>query len=149
MVQKSELSDLAPDIQSMQKLVMKGGAAGLAAPQVGIMKRIITIRNGDNCVSYINPVITACSENKTVMREGCLSIPFHAGNVSRHEMVSISAWDVDGNAVEEGFSGVPAYAIQHEIDHLDGILFYDLLSPAERASIQRSMKRMRKGKRKK
>lgn len=146
-VRLDELSDILSDIDVMKHLTSKLNAAGLAAPQIGVMKRIIVIREIDKYNVYINPIITARGTQKTKVREGCLSIPFTAGSLERCEMVSIGALDVDGNKIEKLLVGVPSYAAQHEIDHLDGILFYDLMSPAERASVQRTIKNRKKNRR--
>lgn len=107
------------------------GAAGvgLAAPQVGIAKRLIVIdvQDVNGLFKLINPVITE-RRGKEAIVEGCLSFPGVAGEVERDEFVTVKAIDVEGNTVEICASGLLARAFQHEIDHLDGILFVDRVS---------------------
>jgi len=98
---------------------------GLAAPQVGILKRIavIDIRE-DNKVVLINPEIIE-EEGKAIMEEGCLSIPGETGDVIRSEWIKVRSLDREGNQIEFEAEGFEARAIQHEMDHLDGVLFVD------------------------
>lgn len=110
------------------------GMVGLAAPQVGIDKRIILVDIGFNDVKkewgelkvYINPQIVWRSEEQLIRREGCYSVDAHInGILSRAERVKIVAIDRNGDPVCEEFSGLTARIFQHEIDHLDGIRFPD------------------------
>jgi len=98
---------------------------GLAAPQIGISKRIavVDIRE-DNKIVLINPEIIV-EEGKSVMKEGCLSIPGEIGDVVRSEKIKVKSLDRKGNEIEFEAEGFEARAIQHEIDHLNGILFID------------------------
>ena len=118
---------------------------GLAAPQVGLSLRIFQMKPTEksNVSSYINPVIEGTSKeeeipqftnsekvegkkpesSKNKLLEGCLSIPDIWGNVTRKKIVTLSWQDADGNSFKQEFSGFPAIIIQHEIDHLNGILF--------------------------
>ncbi|HEY3997386.1 MAG TPA: peptide deformylase [Candidatus Xenobia bacterium] len=102
---------------------------GVAAPQVGVMQRIVVIdvtgkAPGQGLIVMINPVITRMEEEKTV-REGCLSIPEYTANVTRAQKVWFTAQDRDGVSRELYSEGLEAVAVQHEMDHLDGILFLD------------------------
>jgi len=98
---------------------------GLAAPQVGILKRIavVDVREG-NTVILINPEIIA-EEGKAIMEEGCLSIPGETGDVIRSQKIKVRSLDREGRVIEFEAEGFEARAIQHEMDHLDGVLFVD------------------------
>ncbi|HHU29483.1 MAG: peptide deformylase [Bacillota bacterium] len=99
---------------------------GLAAPQVGISKRLVVIDAGDEkgLLKLMNPEIIKSSGSVTAI-EGCLSIPGVTGEVERAKNVTVRALAPDGNTVEFTAEGLLARACQHEIDHLDGILFVD------------------------
>jgi peptide deformylase len=98
---------------------------GLAAPQVGILKRIavVDIRE-DNKVVLINPEIIE-EEGKAIMEEGCLSIPGETGDVIRSQKIKVRSLNREGKQIEFEAEGFEARAIQHEMDHLDGVLFVD------------------------
>jgi len=105
--------------------VAKG--VGLAANQVGVARRVAVVdADGDRFV-MIDPVILE-TEGRATAEEGCLSIPEIFGDVTRPERVVVEATDLDGNRYQRDATGLKARAIQHEIDHLDGILFLDHLS---------------------
>lgn len=112
-------------IDNMFDTMYAEDGVGLAAPQIGISKRIavVDIRE-DNKIVLINPEIIE-EEGKAVMEEGCLSIPGETGDVIRAEKIKVKTLDRDGNEIEFKAEGLKARAIQHEIDHLDGILFID------------------------
>jgi peptide deformylase len=95
---------------------------------------------GANLVAFVNPVLTE-KEGKTKFEEGCLSVPGITAEVQRFETVRISALDRDGNTVEVEAGGLFAIALQHEIDHLDGVLFIDRLSRLKREYIKRKLKK--------
>ena len=100
---------------------------GLAANQVGVAKRVAVVdADGDRFV-MINPTIIE-TEGRATAEEGCLSIPEIYGDVTRPDRVVIEALDLEGNVYRKDAIGLKARAIQHEIDHLDGILFLDHLS---------------------
>jgi peptide deformylase len=98
---------------------------GLASPQVGRNERIIIVNHRGKGLVYINPVITKRSENQATDEEGCLSVPGVWGMVERAKKISIQALDRHGRIVELDCKGLDAAIFQHEIDHLDGILFID------------------------
>ncbi|MFL5401571.1 MAG: peptide deformylase [Gemmatimonadales bacterium] len=100
---------------------------GLAANQVGVARRIAVVDADGDRFAMINPVIVE-TEGRSIAEEGCLSIPDIYGEVTRPERVVIEALDVLGNPFRKEATGLKARAIQHEIDHLDGILFLDHLS---------------------
>lgn len=119
---------------------------GLAAPQVDILQRIITIDvEGDkqNQLVLINPEILA-SEGETGIEEGCLSIPGFRALVPRKEKVKVRALDRDGKEFTLDADGLLAICIQHEIDHLNGILFVDYLSPLKRQRIKEKLLKYKK-----
>lgn len=119
---------------------------GLAAPQVDILQRIITIDvEGDkqNQFVLINPEILA-SEGETGIEEGCLSIPGFRALVPRKEKVTVRALDRDGKEFTLDADGLLAICIQHEIDHLNGILFVDYLSPLKRQRIKEKLIKYKK-----
>ena len=119
---------------------------GLAAPQVDILQRIITIDiEGDkqNQLVLINPEILE-SEGETGIEEGCLSIPGFRALVPRKEKVTVRALDRDGKEFTLKAGGLLAICIQHEIDHLNGILFVDYLSPLKRQRIREKLIKVKK-----
>ncbi len=97
---------------------------GLAAPQVGIPKRVMIVEVEDRLIEFVNPVIIK-REGKQYGEEGCLSIPGEFKNVIRSDQLVVKAQDRSGKEFQVTASGLLARAIEHEIDHLDGILFVD------------------------
>ncbi len=117
---------------------------GLAAPQIGISKRLIVMdcaREGEppEIWKMINPEIIARSEETSKMEEGCLSIPGYNGDVTRPAEVEVKFTDIEGNAQQITASGLLAACVQHEIDHLNGVLFIDHLSRLKRDMILRKI----------
>lgn len=112
-------------IDNMFETMYEEDGVGLAAPQVGMLKRIavVDIRE-DNPIVLINPKIIE-EEGKAIMEEGCLSIPNRTGDVIRSRRIKVRSLDKEGNEVEFEAEGFEARAIQHEMDHLDGVLFID------------------------
>ena len=112
-------------IDNMFETMYEEDGVGLAAPQVGMLKRIavVDIREG-NKVVLINPEIIE-EEGKAIMEEGCLSIPGETGDVIRAEKIKVRSLDREGSQIEFEAEGFEARAIQHEIDHLNGVLFVD------------------------
>lgn len=118
-------------IDTMQREMRKARGIGLAAPQLGRLERIIIIApQGMRPAALINPTITRFCAEKVVGEEGCLSIPGLYGDVERAAMVKVSALDRRGRHCEYVLEGLPARVAQHEIDHLDGVLFVDKADPA-------------------
>ncbi|HZK33223.1 MAG TPA: peptide deformylase [Tissierellaceae bacterium] len=97
---------------------------GLAAPQVGVLRRAIVIDVGEGPIEFINPEIIE-TEGEAIEVEGCLSVPGRSGTVERPERVKIKYLDIDGNEKTLEGTGLMARAICHEIDHLEGILYID------------------------
>lgn len=114
-------------LDNMAETMYAAPGVGLAAPQVGILQRIVVIDVEDEhgLIELINPVITEYSREELIMEEGCLSIPGRSGKVKRPARVTVRALDRKGKEFELKAEGYLARAIQHEVDHLDGILFID------------------------
>ena len=105
------------------------GGIGIAAPQVGNLIRVVCVdvtprQKANGCLVFVNPVIKR-SLGSRVGREGCMSVPEYTANVRRAERIMVEAQDRRGELVKLESEGVEAVCIQHEIDHLDGILFLD------------------------
>lgn len=98
---------------------------GLAAPQIGILKRVCIIGTDRGEIAMVNPVIVERSKERLAAREACLSVPGQSGLVSRHVAVSVEYLTARGVPQSLDATGMTARCIQHEIDHLDGILFTD------------------------
>lgn len=114
---------------------------GIAAPQVGVSLRVILVDDGEGGArALVNPRITA-QGGKAVAEEGCLSIPGIFAPVERAEWVDVEALDGEGQPLSFQARGLPARVIQHEIDHLDGLLFIDRLDKATRDRIKRKIKK--------
>jgi peptide deformylase len=116
---------------------------GLAANQVGVAERVAVIDAEGQRFAMVNPVITESSGRDTA-EEGCLSIPEIFGDVTRPDRVVLEALDREGNPFRLEANGLVARAIQHEIDHLDGILFLDHLSLLRRKTLLARWKREHK-----
>lgn len=138
----AKLRQLAADmIETMQD----ANGVGLAAPQVGVSLRMAIVdfdpENGDPRV-LINPVITKRRGRKEVGDEGCLSFPGLRSRVKRNPGVICEAQNLDGEFVEYQAEGLSARAVQHELDHLDGMLFVDKVGPSDKQSIQGELEEM-------
>lgn len=107
-----------------ETLYAKDGRAGLAAPQVGILRRVVVMDCGDGLIELINPEIIERSGEQIGM-EACLSFPGYYGNVKRAEYVKVKTLNRHGEEMIFAADGFLAVCMQHEIDHLDGILFVD------------------------
>lgn len=115
---------LATTLDDMAETMYKAEGVGLAAPQIGILRRYCIIDVGDGIIELINPVIESMSGEQTG-EEGCLSIPNRYESVTRPMMVTVRAQDRKGNSFTITAEGFKARALCHEIDHLDGILYID------------------------
>lgn len=115
-------------IEDMAETMYKENGVGLAAPQVGILKRVIVIDIGDGLIKFINPEIVE-QQGKQQDQEGCLSIPGIIAEVNRPYKVKVKGLNEYGENIEVEAEGFLARAFCHEIDHLDGILFIDKAVP--------------------
>ncbi|MBI2217520.1 MAG: peptide deformylase [Candidatus Rokubacteria bacterium] len=134
-----EIRQLAAD---MIDTMYDEAGLGLAAPQVGAALRLIVVgdERGRDPRALVNPAITA-QGGEIVAEEGCLSIPGIFAEVARAEWVQVEAIDLDGRPVALRARGLLARAYQHELDHLDGVLFIDRLDPVTRDRIKRRIKK--------
>ncbi len=123
---------------------------GLAGPQVSHMHQIIALdcnkaeEDEPRPLVMLNPRVVASSEDLNTYEEGCLSIPEQYADVTRPAEVEVEWLDLDGNLQREGFAGLWATCVQHEIDHLSGKLFIDYLKPLRRQMITRKMVKLKK-----
>ena len=140
--------EILRNMDEMVKMMSEQNGVGLAAPQVGVLRRFLVMMNPDTneVFKMINPVILSRSDETVVMEEGCLSVlgpdglPVYA-NVTRPAVVTVEWTDVAGQRCAAEMSGLPARIVQHETDHLDGILFVDHLSPVKREMVMRKVRR--------
>jgi peptide deformylase len=141
-------ADLLRLLDDMLETMYAAPGIGLAAPQVGVQKRVFVADlggEGERAPLYmINPEIVAHSETTNVAEEGCLSLPKQFGEVARFDQIRIRYLDRHGAVQEIEADGLLARCLQHEIDHLDGILFVDHLSPLKRAMILRRLAKARR-----
>jgi peptide deformylase len=142
-----ELIELADD---MLETMYDAPGIGLAAPQVGVLQRLIVL----DCVKdegeppqpmvMFNPQVIDASDDTNVYEEGCLSIPDQYAEVTRPAEVKVRWVDRHGNEREQDFEGLWATCVQHEIDHLDGKLFIDYLSPMKRQMMTRKSQKLKR-----
>ncbi len=131
-----------------ETLYASGNGIGLAAPQVGIKKRIVVIdikeEDASNPIAFVNPRIIEFSEEKFINEEGCLSVPEYFAEVERSKQVKVEWYNDDGKKKSATFNGLMSICIQHEIDHLDGILFIDHLSKLKRKLAIEKLRKIKK-----
>ncbi|MGI9369489.1 MAG: peptide deformylase [Ruegeria sp.] len=142
-----ELRTLADD---MLETMYDAPGIGLAAPQIGVLDRLIVI----DCVKeegeaprplvMFNPEVISASDETNVYEEGCLSIPEQYAEVTRPKEVQVTWMDQNGKLQQEVFDGLWATCVQHEIDHLNGKLFIDYLKPLKRQMITRRMQKLKR-----
>ncbi len=135
-------------VEDMFETMYAADGVGLAAPQVGELQRVIVIdtsvaEDGAQPLALINPEILERTGTMQY-REGCLSIPGEAEEVTRAARVRVRFLDRGGDPQEIEATGLTAVAIQHECDHLDGVVFVDYLSTLKRELIRKRMKRIKK-----
>ena len=135
-------------VRDMAETMYEAPGIGLAAPQVGVTKRLIVmdcIKEGEpEPMALVNPEIIWSSEDLTVYEEGCLSIRDQYAEVKRPAEVQVRWTDLEGAVQERHFTGLWATCVQHEIDHLDGRLFIDYLGPLKRQMITRKMEKLKR-----
>ncbi|MSU88152.1 peptide deformylase [Rhodobacteraceae bacterium 2CG4] len=141
-----EVRKLAAD---MLETMYDAPGIGLAAPQIGVLRRMFTMdcerdEPGAAPTVCINPEITWTSDEIVTSEEGCLSIPDYYADVDRHEKIRMSYLDENGVLQEREFDGQWSICAQHELDHLNGKLFIDYLSPVRRTMVTQKMKKLKK-----
>ncbi len=133
--------DLKPVVEDMVETMFQQVGIGLAAPQVGLPLRLIVMDDGKRGArALVNPVIVE-QRGSALAEEGCLSLPGIFGEVERSEWVRVEALDVEGAPVSLEARGLHARVIQHEVDHLDGVLFIDRLPPVTRDRIKKRIQK--------
>ncbi len=152
--QKAEKVDAVDDsirhtLTDMLETMYAGNGVGLAANQVGLLKRLVVIDcapDGEepDPIKMVNPKIIVHSDNKILHNEGCLSLPREYADVERWETVTVQYIDENGIEQTRNADGLLAIAMQHEIDHLDGILFIDYLSKLKRDKLLKHLEKRRK-----
>lgn len=141
-------ADILANMDEMVEMMRAQNGVGLAAPQVGITKCFLVMMNPENeqVFKMINPKILSRSDKTVIMEEGCLSVlgsdnlPVYA-DVARPEKVVVEWTDEKGKKQMAEMSGICARIVQHETDHLDGVLFIDYLSPVKREMVMRKVRR--------
>ncbi len=138
----AEVRDL---VQDLFDTMYADQGVGLAANQIGQTRRVAVVDNGeDPAIVLINPIIKQQS-GKIRAEEGCLSIPEIFADVDRAGQITVETTTVDGERIEIEAADLLARVIQHEIDHLDGILFLDRVGPLKRRMLLKKWQKMRKG----
>lgn len=151
----NEIGDVNDDIRkqmdNMLETMYDAPGIGLAANQVNMLNRVLVMDldyrdddNQKNPICMANPEIIWKSEEMSVMEEGCLSIPNQYGKVERPAVVRVKYLDYDGKEAELEASELLSHCVQHEIDHLNGVLFIDYLSKLKRDMIIRKVEKMNK-----
>ncbi len=112
-------------ITDLKKIMQLENGVGIAAPQIGVHKRLILVDTGSGIKTFINPEIISHSYLTMESEEGCLSIPEVYGVVKRYRRVNVRAFDINLQPFEISAKGFTSTIFQHEIDHLNGILFID------------------------
>jgi len=129
-------------IDDMFDTMYLNDGAGLAAPQVGISKRIIVVDDGNKPIHMINPEIISRSDEEENMEEGCLSLPGIRLSVWRNYKMVVCGKDKSGSVIEVEAEGLLARIFQHEIDHLNGILIIDHASSIQRRMLDSKLRKM-------
>ena len=140
---------VASILDQMLECMYQNNGIGLAAPQVGILKRLVVIDCSDNKdekkpLKLINPEIIKLSKNVSEFEEGCLSLPSQYARVTRPSEITLKYKNIKGLTCEREFIGLEATCIQHEIDHLDGKLFVDHISKLKKNIIIKKLKKFKK-----
>ncbi|QLY29043.1 peptide deformylase [Nocardia huaxiensis] len=127
-------------VTDLTDTMYESGGVGMAAPQIGVGLRVFVYDTGDAQGHLINPEFEVIGEDTQTGPEGCLSIPGVREDVTRAMTVRARGVDVDGNPVEFQAEGLLARCVQHETDHLDGVLFLQRLEPATRKEAMRTLR---------
>ena len=134
----------------MIDIMLKAPGVGLAANQIGILKKIVTIHihnaedETDRIYALFNPLIKSYSQKKIIMEEGCLSLPKQYAEIERSESILVQYINEKNEVIEEEKNGFEARVLQHEIDHLNGKLFVDYLSSLKRNMLIKRVQKLKK-----
>lgn len=140
-----EIKKITPEIiklaADLSETMVKKDGAGLAAPQIGRLEKIIAVEVGNGPQVFINPIIVSKSREKEFMEEGCLSFPGLFLNIKRPRKVTVETFDLDGNKLKIEAQGLAARIFQHETDHLNGILFINRIPFWQRLKLKLDKKK--------
>ena len=143
--------NIQKQMDRMLETMYEAPGIGLAANQVGILNRVLVMdvtrrneKDEKNPIFMVNPEIVWKSEEISIMEEGCLSIPQQYAEVERPAVVKVKYLDYNGQEQEGEFSELSSHCVQHEIDHLDGVLFIDYLSRVKRDMMVRRVQKLKK-----
>jgi len=149
-------ADVQKLLDDMLETMYASAGVGLAAPQIGVSKRIVVIDveqedddsgvKSGNPLFLVNPEIIWRSEDKVCGEEGCLSVPKQRAEVERNAQVKVRYLDYNGNEQEILGDGLLAVCLQHELDHLDGVLYIDRISRLKRQMLLKKLDKMRSNK---
>ncbi|MCS2608386.1 peptide deformylase [Halomonas dongshanensis] len=140
-------ADVQQLVDDMLETMYDARGIGLAATQIDVHRRVVVMdvsEDGASPLVLINPRYTPIGEEKEPLSEGCLSIPEYYAEVPRFLKVRLNALDRDGKPYELEADGLLAHCIQHEYDHLEGVLFVDYLSPLKRDRVMKKMQKRHK-----
>lgn len=144
--------DLAALVQDLKDTLKASDGCGLAAPQIGVSTRVLIVDGGEVegsetfARTMVNPVIVSQSETECVYNEGCLSVPGIYSDVSRPESITVRYYDESLREVTEDLKDFNCRMVQHEMSHLDGCLFVDLVTPIRRKMIAGKLSKVASGK---
>jgi len=143
-----EIKEITPEIKKLvEEMVLAMGndkGMGLAAPQVGILKRIVVFETGEGATALINPKIVKLGKEKFLDVEGCLSFPGIWLKIKRPKKIEVEATDLMGKKVRISAEFMVARILQHEIDHLDGVLFTERIGFFQKCKVRKQLKRLEK-----
>jgi peptide deformylase len=135
--------DLCNLVDKMARLMHENHGIGLAAPQVGVLKRIIMADVGEGLLALINPGILE-QEGQDILEEGCLSLPEIQVQIDRNSTILVQGVDTEGKLKQMELNGLMSRVIQHEIDHLNGVLIIDYASVAEKFYLKEKLQESRR-----
>lgn len=133
-------------ITDMWDTLFDSGGVGLSAIQIGVPKRVFVMDIGKRSLVFCNPIIIKTEGEQAYMNEGCLSLPGIIETILRWPAVTVQALDDKGQLFQTSFKGLEGQCIQHENDHLDGILMPDKLEPIARERLRKKMAKLAKEK---
>jgi peptide deformylase len=127
--------DLERLVEAMFARMIASQGVGLAAPQVGLKRRLLVLSHSgqrEDGIVLVNPTIVSRTGAMTIFDEGCLSFPGIYAEIRRPERCAVRAFDAEGRPLEREFEGFESRIVQHEYDHLEGVLLVDRMSPADK-----------------